>query len=116
MTRAKYFLLTLIFLLSVQVQGQSLLVYHVVGKVTYNAKGAMKPLVMNTPVTANTSISVPYGGKVELLDEKSRKRIIIKKPGRGSIAQLSASEGNSVSELSVKYVAYVKSKRSLKHR
>lgn len=29
MTRAKYFLLTLIFLLSVQVQGQSLLVYHV---------------------------------------------------------------------------------------
>lgn len=108
MTRAKYFLLTLIFLLSVQVQGQSLLVYHVVGKVMYNAKGAMKPLVMNTPVTANTSISVPYGGKVELLDEKSRKRIIIKKPGRGSIAQLSASEGNSVSELSVKYVAYVK--------
>lgn len=39
MTRAKYFILTLLFLLSVQMQGQSLLVYHVVGKVTYNAKG-----------------------------------------------------------------------------
>lgn len=71
MTRIKYLLLTAICLACAQAYGQSLLVYHVVGQVSYRVNGVSKPLVMNTKVTAQTSITVPYGGKVELLNEQS---------------------------------------------
>ena len=100
MTRIKYLLLTAICLVCAQAYGQSLLVYHVVGQVSYRVNGVSKPLVMNTKVTAQTSITVPYGGKVELLNEQSKQRVTIK--------QLSAARGNSVSQLSGKYIAYVK--------
>ena len=66
MTRVKYLLLSAICLVCAQAYGQSLLVYHVVGQVSYRVNGVSKPLVMNTKVTAQTSITVPYGGKVEL--------------------------------------------------
>lgn len=108
MTRIKYLLLTAICLVCAQAYGQSLLVYHVVGQVSYRVNGVSKPLVMNTKVTAQTSITVPYGGKVELLNEQSKQRVTIKQPGQGTIKQLSAARGNSVSQLSGKYIAYVK--------
>lgn len=103
MTRIKYLLLTAICLVCAQAYGQSLLVYHVVGQVSYRVNGVSKPLVMNTKVTAQTSITVPYGGKVELLNEQSKQRVTIKQPGQGTIKQLSAARGNSVSQLSGKY-------------
>ena len=80
MTRIKYLLLTAICLVCAQAYGQSLLVYHVVGQVSYRVNGVSKPLVMNTKVTAQTSITVPYGGKVELLNEQSKQRVTIKRP------------------------------------
>lgn len=82
MTRIKYLLLTAICLVCAQAYGQSLLVYHVVGQVSYRVNGVSKPLVMNTKVTAQTSITVPYGGKVELLNEQSKQRVTIKQPDR----------------------------------
>ena len=96
MTRIKYLLLSAICLVCAQAYGQSLLVYHVVGQVSYRVNGVSKPLVMNTRVTAQTSITVPYGGKVELLNEQSKQRVTIKQPGQGTIQQLSAARGNSV--------------------
>ena len=93
MTRIKYLLLTAICLVCAQAYGQSLLVYHVVGQVSYRVNGVSKPLVMNTKVTAQTSITVPYGGKVELLNEQSKQRVTIKQPGQGTIKQLSAARG-----------------------
>lgn len=50
MTRIKYLLLTAICLVCAQAYGQSLLVYHVVGQVSYRVNGVSKPLVMNTKV------------------------------------------------------------------
>ena len=91
---------------------QSLVAYHVVGKVTYMVNGEIKPLVMSTKVDGNTRVNVPYGGKVEFLDEKNQKRIIIKTQGQGAVSQLIKAKGNSVMELSLKYVAYVKKQLS----
>lgn len=90
MTRIKYLLLTAICLVCAQAYGQSLLVYHVVGQVSYRVNGVSKPLVMNTKVTAQTSITVPYGGKVELLNEQSKQRVTIKQPGQGTIKRPAA--------------------------
>lgn len=95
MTRIKYLLLTAICLVCAQAYGQSLLVYHVVGQVSYRVNGVSKPLVMNTKVTAQTSITVPYGGKVELLNEQSKQRVTIKQPGQGTIKRPAATASHN---------------------
>ena len=51
MTRIKYLLLTAICLVCAQAYGQSLLVYHVLGQVSYRVIGLAQPLVMDTKVT-----------------------------------------------------------------
>lgn len=92
----------------ITVTAQNLVAYHVVGKVTYISQGSTLPLVMNTKITPQTIVNIPYGGKLELLDEKGSRRITLKNPGRGTVKALSESEDKSVSKLSSKYVAYVK--------
>lgn len=72
MIKIKYILLCLLCLLVHRTNAQSLVAYHVVGKVTYMVNGETKPLVMSTKVDGNTRVNVPYGGKVEFLDEKVR--------------------------------------------
>lgn len=112
MIKTKYILLCLLCLFVLRASAQSLVAYHVVGKVTYMVNGEIKPLVMSTKVDGNTRVNVPYGGKVEFLDEKNQKRIIIKTQGQGAVSQLIKAKGNSVMELSLKYVAYVKKQLS----
>ena len=112
MIKIKYILLCLLCLLALRTGAQSLVAYHVVGKVTYMVNGVSKPLVMSTKVNGNTRVNIPYGGKVELLDEKNKKRIIIKTPGQGVVSQLTTAKGNNVMDLSLRYVAYVKKQLS----
>lgn len=112
MIKIKYILLCLLCLFVLRASAQSLVAYHVVGKVTYMVNGEIKPLVMSAKVDGNTRVNVPYGGKVEFLDEKNQKRIIIKTQGQGAVSQLIKAKGNSVMELSLKYVAYVKKQLS----
>ena len=112
MIKTKYILLCLLCLFVLRASAQSLVAYHVVGKVTYMVNGEIKPLVMSTKVDGNTRVNVPYGGKVEFLDEKNQKRIIIKTQGQGAVSQLIKAKGNSVMELSLKSVAYVKKQLS----
>ena len=112
MIKTKYILLCLLCLFVLRASAQSLVAYHVVGKVTYMVNGEIKPLVMSTKVDGNTRVNVPYGGKVEFLDEKNQKRIIITTQGQGAVSQLIKAKGNSVMELSLKYVAYVKKQLS----
>lgn len=97
---------TLLF--TTNITAQNLVAYHVVGDVTYVAQGNTKKLVMNTNITNETTVNIPYGCKVELLDEKNQKRITLKKPGKGTVKALCSEQENSVIELSSKYVAYVK--------
>lgn len=93
MIKIKYILLCLLCLLALRTGAQSLVAYHVVGKVTYMVNGVSKPLVMSTKVNGNTRVNIPYGGKVEFLDEKNKKRIIIKTPGQGRCVTADNGEG-----------------------
>ncbi len=93
---------------------QNLQTYHVVGDVTYMKDGSSQPLVMQTTVTPTTVVNVPYGGKLELIDPTNSKRITISQPGKGTVESLSKAEGNSVSNVSERYVAYVKNQMTNK--
>lgn len=95
-------------LLSTCAWAQDLVAYHVVGKVNIIVDGKSSPLAMKAHVKPTTQVEIPYGGKLELLDEAGSKRIILKTPGRATIKALMASNDNSVSKLSSSYVAYVK--------
>lgn len=110
----KILLAFVLVMLPVLVHAQELVAYHVVGKVTCVAQSGNKEVVMNTRLTGATTVSIPYGGKLELLDETNKKRITLKKPGKGTIKALAAQEENSVLSLSAKYVAYVKKQLSNK--
>lgn len=90
------------------VNAQSLVAYHVMGKVTYSTSSGNKAVELNTRLTASTIVNIPYGGKLELLDEQGKKRITISQAGKGTVKQLSSDKGNSISVLTDKYVAYVK--------
>ena len=87
---------------------QNLLVYHVVGKVMQYHQGKSTPLVMKSRINENTEINIPYGGKVELIDEKESKRVTLTIPGHGTIKKMIANNDKSVTKLSNSYLAYVK--------
>ena len=93
---------------------QNLQTYHVVGDVTYMKDGSSQPLVMQTIVTPSTVVNVPYGGKLELIDPTNSKRITISQPGKGTVEVLSKAEGNTVANVSERYVAYVKNQMTNK--
>lgn len=90
------------------VKSQSLVAYHVVGNVTYTKQGKSLPLVMNTAITEQTTINIPFNSKLELLDEKGGRRITLRQPGRGTVKALSDAEHNSITKLTGKYISYVK--------
>ncbi len=98
----------------VNADAQSLKVYYVGGNVTGTVKQAKKSLQVGDVVTYDTHVSIPFEGKLELLDEKSSKRITIKTPGTGTISQLSKASGNSVAAISERYVTYVKNQMTHK--
>lgn len=94
---------------------QKVVVYRVVGKVTQTVQGRQVPLKMNTRLDYKAEISIPYGGKVEMVDEAQSTRLILKKPGKGSVKALSAGAENSVSRISAQYLAYVKKQMTNKN-
>ena len=68
---------------------QDLLVYYVVGNVTYTPNGASAPLVMNSRIASTVEINIPADSRVELLDVTNAKRIILITQGKGTVAVLS---------------------------
>lgn len=91
---------------------QDLMVYHVVGNVMQYHQGKSVPLVMKARVSENTEINIPYGGKLELIDEKGSKRITLTIPGHSTIKKMIANNDKSVTKLSNSYLAYVKKQMS----
>lgn len=108
--KARLFLATLLMALltCLSAEAQVLKVYYVAGNVTQTTGGKKKAVALNDALSMQTQVSVPYGGKLELLNEQKSERITIKVPGTGTIKTLLSASGNTVSSLSERYVAYVK--------
>ncbi len=98
--------------MSVMAFAQNLLVYHVVGDVTYVSNGRNEPLTMNMYIEPSTTINIPYEGKVELLDIKAKNRVILTTPGRGSVSALTADSRNILCRINERYIEYVKKQMS----
>jgi len=97
-----------------KITAQKLQAYYVIGEVSYIKNGISHPLVMKSEITPNTIINIPYGGKVEFIDISNSKRITIAKPGKGSVTALSHANGNSISDVTSRYLAYIEKQMSNK--
>lgn len=90
------------------VSGQSLIASHVVGRVTSIVQGKHHPVSLNAQLSEQTVINIPYGGKLELIDERGSRRIVLSQSGHGTIKALVQNQSNSISKLTGKYLSYVK--------
>ncbi|MCR4835885.1 MAG: hypothetical protein K5899_05765 [Bacteroidaceae bacterium] len=104
----KSFVITIICcMMPLSAFAQDMLVYYVVGNVTYTSNGTSTPLTMNTRIAPTTVINVPVDSRVELIDVKNAKRIILLASGKGAVSTLSKNKGNTVTSVSQQYVQYV---------
>lgn len=101
-------LIALVVLCCMTANAQALKAVYVAGKVKATVKGKEIVVSNNQMLSSETQVTIPFEGKLELLDEANSKRIILKTPGTGSIKTLTSASGNSVSALSERYVAYMK--------
>lgn len=109
MCKAKFILcFCACLMLTVASFAQDLVAYHVVGKVTKKEGKKSVPITVNTILDIQTEITVSKNAQLELLDEASSRRIVIRNAGRGKIADLLEDKNNSVMPLSASYVARIK--------
>ncbi len=108
MRQYRFFIIAAIFsFIPLMAFAQDLLVYYVVGNVTYAPNGSNVPLVMNTRIKPSVVIEIPADSRVELLDISSAKRYILIAPGKGAVSSLSKNSSNSVSDVTQEYLQYV---------
>lgn len=93
--------------MSTLANGQELTVAYAGGGVTRTLKGQKLPIRTNDKLSSSDFVTIEYGGKLDLLDVKNSKRIILKSPGAGKLSVLASSNKNNVVELTKSYLAYV---------
>lgn len=100
-----------IFLLAIlchSIHAQDLTVVYVGGKVTSVKNGKNEKINVNSKLTKATVVDIPYEGKLDLIDEKNKKRYSISKPGKCDISTHISAAGNSTMELTERYLTYLK--------
>ena len=90
------------------VYAQDLLVFHVGGDVTATIGGRTRVLKVKDRVSLQTVVNIPYEGSLDLVDEKNSKRYILHRMGKGTVSALSSDAGNSVGNLTARYLSYIK--------
>lgn len=88
---------------------QELVVSHVAGKVQVTADGKASSVQRSAKLQMNSVVNIPYEAKLELLDVTNKKRYCIVKPGKCSVKQHIATNGNSTMTITARYLAYMKS-------
>lgn len=86
---------------------QNLQVLHVGGGVSARISGKQVALKASDIITKSTELTVPYEGTIDIIDIKDKKRYVIKRVGKGTVEELVKVSGNSVSEITARYVIYV---------
>ena len=108
MRKYRFLVIAVIFcMMPLMAFAQDLLVYYVVGNVTYAPNGSNVPLTMNTRIAPSVVINIPADCRVELLDVSSGKRYILVASGKGSVSSLSKNTSNSITDVSQQYIQYV---------
>lgn len=109
MINARKTIIFIAFLSTMMVaRAQNFVVSHVVGRVTNIVQGKSHQLGLNARLSEQSVVNIPYGGRLEVIDERGSRQIILRQAGHGTIKSLAESQNNSISKLTGKYLTYVK--------
>ncbi len=95
--------------LLVGASAQKYVVLSVTGKVTVENDGGRKhDLRLREELGLLSVINLPYKAQVELLNEQEKKKITLKAPGKTSLANMLGDRQNTVMDLTIEYLTYLK--------
>ena len=106
----RLFLSLLAMAATIGLSAQQYVVYSITGHVEIEGNNGKRALQLRDKLHPQSTIVIPYKGKVELLDEKGSKKHVLKTPGRGALSQLLADRGNTVMRLTEQYLNYMRSR------
>lgn len=110
----KYKIITLFLLFTgcaTMAYAQKYIVMSITGHIAAETPGtARHELRLRETLTPQSILNIPYKAQVELLDEKAKKKYVLKTPGKGSVGSMVANRQNSVIQLTTQYLAYAKSR------
>lgn len=98
-------LMVLVALVVGQTSAQTYIVYRVAGAVTVGQnKQAVK---VGDKLSPQAKLSIPYKGSLQLVNEESSERSILKNPGTGTLASMLKDTKNTVGKVTKQYLDYM---------
>ncbi len=93
------------------VNAQNYVVTSITGEVMYEGeKGVKTEVKLRQKLSPQQILSLSYKAQIELLEEKNKKKYILKVPGRGALGEMLKDRGNTVLQLTEDYLAYMKTR------
>jgi len=89
------------------VSAQQYVVYGVSGKVEVTTAHGKHMAKLRETLYPETTVNMPYGATLELIDTDSRKQYTLRQPGKAKLESMLADRRNSVLKLTSKYFDYV---------
>jgi len=86
---------------------QQYVVYGVSGKVEVTTAHGKHMVKLRENLYPETTVNMPYGATLELIDTESRKQYTLRTPGKAKLESMLADRRNSVLKLTSKYFDYV---------
>ena len=96
-----------LFMLLARASAQQFVVYGVTGKVEVTTAHGKHMVKLRENLYPETTVNMPYGATLELIDTESRKQYTLRQPGKAKLESMIADRRNSVLKLTSKYFDYV---------
>lgn len=96
-----------LFMLLTGASAQQFVVYGVTGKVEVTTAHGKHMVKLRENLYPETTVNMPYGATLELIDTESRKQYTLRQPGKAKLESMIADRRNSVLKLTSKYFDYV---------
>lgn len=105
--KQRIYLLCLAFLLVGALSAQEYVVYKASAKVMLQTPQGQRAVKPGDKLTGESVVTIPYEGMLQIVNQDSQERYIIKTTGSGKVVAMMKDKRNSVSKLTQQYVDYI---------
>jgi len=88
-----------------QVEAQTFIVYRVAGNVTLGQN--KQHVKVGDRLSPQAKLAIPYKAQLQLVNEESSERLILKNPGTGTLANMLKDSKNTVAKVTKQYLDYM---------
>lgn len=94
---------------AVVANAQDFVVFSIRGNVRRVQDGKYSAIALRDTVRGGDILDIPIRGALVLIDERDGVQVSLTKPGHASAKSMAVADGNSISRVSARYLAYVRS-------